>query len=139
MRESAVELIDRCQRIQEIGGIIKQDDVDKLVSALTSAVNRTSRLEEEVEALESLRPHWAQGYTSDSQAAQASTAAKSEMWDLLEVDNQTEAMMKLKRLSAISKSLDEIVSQSEGVAGFHLNGSVATWEELNMPIGDNHE
>jgi len=45
--------------------------------------------------LESMRPHWAEGHTSDSIAAQASTAALSSIWDFLEVDSQTMAMQKL--------------------------------------------
>lgn len=50
------------------------------------------------EYLESLRPHWAQGYSSDSQAAQAATGALQGLWKLLDVKNQTDAMGKLSRL-----------------------------------------
>lgn len=53
-----------------------------------------------IEMLEQLRPHWAQGHTSDSMAAQASTAALSSIWQLLGVDNQTAAMEKLRRVIA---------------------------------------
>lgn len=50
------------------------------------------------ESLESLRPHWAQGYSSDSMAAQAATSALAGMWELLGVDNQTSAMQRLRLL-----------------------------------------
>jgi len=49
-------------------------------------------------ALESLRPVWAQGYSSDSEAAQASAAALSEIWERLGVHNQTAAMQRLNDL-----------------------------------------
>lgn len=51
-----------------------------------------------VGALESLRPHWAQGYTSDSVAAQASTAALSQLWGMLKVESQTDAVQALQAL-----------------------------------------
>ena len=52
------------------------------------------------EASEALRPVWAQGWTSDSSAAQASAAALSELWQLLGAENQTAAMDKLRHLLA---------------------------------------
>jgi hypothetical protein len=42
-----------------------------------------------------LRPVWAQGFTSDSQAAQANGNALSELWAELGVQNQTDAMQAL--------------------------------------------
>ena len=48
-----------------------------------------------IETLEALRPHWAQGYSDDSVAAQATTAALSQLWKLLGVDNQTAAVQRL--------------------------------------------
>jgi hypothetical protein len=65
----------------------------------------TERQAREIEALEKLRPHWANGYTSDSVAAQASTAALSTVWEMLEVRNQTEAVMKLRRLHEVNAEL----------------------------------
>lgn len=56
------------------------------------------KLRKQVEALEQLRPQWAQGYTSDSMAAQASTTALSELWKLLGVEDQTTACAKLRAL-----------------------------------------
>ena len=49
-------------------------------------------------ALETLRPLWAQGYSSDSVAAQASSNALAEIWEILGVNNQTDAMEKLREL-----------------------------------------
>lgn len=65
----------------------------------------TKRQEGEIHALEKFRPHWAMGYTSDSVAAQASTAALSNIWEILEARNQTEAVMKLRRLHEVNAEL----------------------------------
>lgn len=51
-----------------------------------------------IEVLEAARPHWAQGYTSDGQAAQASSGALSALWKLLGAKHQTEAVQNLERL-----------------------------------------
>lgn len=56
------------------------------------------KLKQEKEYSESMRPHWAQGYSSDSMAAQASTSALSEVWDLIGVKDQTACMEKLRLL-----------------------------------------
>lgn len=55
-------------------------------------------LVDKVAVLEALRPHWAQGYTDDGIAAQTMSAALSDIWQLLGVDNQTAAMVKLRLL-----------------------------------------
>lgn len=55
-------------------------------------------LREQVEYLESLRPHWAKGYSSDSIAAQTSTSALVELWKMLGVKNQTMAVQRLREL-----------------------------------------
>ena len=47
---------------------------------------------------ENLRPHWAKGYSSDSVAAQSHLSATLHLWDLLGVDNQTEAVAKIQKL-----------------------------------------
>jgi len=55
------------------------------------------RLRESVSALESKRPHWAQGYSSDSVAAQVSHDALTQLWQLLGADNQTEALAAVEK------------------------------------------
>lgn len=76
--------------------------VSKYIAKLREEVSVVSsdneRLENTISALEELRPHWAQGYTDDSMAAQASTNAKADMWKLLNASSQTEAMSKLRTL-----------------------------------------
>ncbi|MES2783604.1 MAG: hypothetical protein V4657_12480 [Pseudomonadota bacterium] len=53
-------------------------------------------LKQQKEYIESMRPHWAQGYSDDSMAAQASTGALAEVWDMLGVKNQTDCMARLR-------------------------------------------
>lgn len=53
---------------------------------------------ERVEALESLRPQWALGFTNDSMAAQAWMCAVSSLWSMLGVHNQTDAVQRLRQL-----------------------------------------
>lgn len=67
-------------------------DLGGLVAALQSASADAANLEGKNRALESLRPHWAQGWTDDSVAAQASAAALADLWRALGATNQTEAM-----------------------------------------------
>lgn len=84
----------------------RQNVQEKLVNPVSELLEATSMLcaadrrrAEAAEALlEQMRPVWAQGYTSDSEAAQASSNALSELWGLLGVDNQTAAMEKLRGL-----------------------------------------
>lgn len=54
--------------------------------------------------LEELRPEWAQGYSSDSIAAQTSFAALHELWKILGAKNQTEAV---KILGSVKDQLGE--------------------------------
>ena len=54
------------------------------------------KLKSDIANLESMRPHWAKGYSSDSMAAQGQTSALSQVWELLGVDNQTDCMTKLR-------------------------------------------
>lgn len=55
-----------------------------------------SKLERENQALEQLRPLWAQGHSSDSIQAQTLAGALSQVWGILGVCDQTQAMQKLR-------------------------------------------
>ncbi|MEB2845904.1 hypothetical protein [Endobacterium cereale] len=78
-----------------------EEDAAKAVEELVGEpllVDRLRAAEAKIEILEGLRPHWAKGYSSDSVAAQATTAALNQIWKLLGVENQTSAVMKLREL-----------------------------------------
>lgn len=49
-----------------------------------------------LKAVESMRPQWAQGFTSDSVAAQTKSAALQQVWDYLGVSDQTACMQALR-------------------------------------------
>jgi hypothetical protein len=51
--------------------------------------------------LEILRPVWAQGFTTDSVAAQSAGTALAQLWSMLDVDNQTAAVSRLETLIAM--------------------------------------
>jgi hypothetical protein len=71
---------DAALRIEELGGKI-------------------ARAERAKDALEGLRPVWAQGWTDDSMAAQASGNALAQLWEMLGVQDQTQAVATLKALT----------------------------------------
>ncbi|NTF69398.1 hypothetical protein [Rhizobium rhizogenes] len=78
-----------------------EEDAARAVEELDGEPQLVDRLREaqaKIEALESMRPHWAKGYSSDGIAAQVTAAALSTIWKLLGVDNQTAAMEKLRDL-----------------------------------------
>lgn len=49
----------------------------------------------------------------------------------LEAEN-AELVTKCNRLTALVRSLVDLVDESKGVAGFHLNGDVAEWDEFEF-------
>ncbi len=55
-------------------------------------------LKDQIVVLEGMRPIWAQGYSSDSVAAQVSFSSLTRLWDLLRVSNQTDAVRAIERL-----------------------------------------
>lgn len=69
---------------------------------------------EHIAMLESLRPHWAQGFSSDGVAAQAQTAALSSIWEALGVSNQTEAMQRIRELVAHADAMIKERNKGKG-------------------------
>lgn len=83
------------------------DKAQELIAACDAAVAEARALAEaQRETLEQLRPFWAQGYTSDSEAAQASANALTELWKLLGVNNQTHAVIALRALLAAAEKIE---------------------------------
>ena len=92
MRDLAQARIDEMEENSDVDG----DEIEYIRVDVHEA--RIKRLEDEISHLEELRPFWAQGYSSDSEAAQASTGALSSIWSYLGVKDQTECMYALKEL-----------------------------------------
>lgn len=74
-----------------------------LVNEVETLRSTNRRLTDSIAALEKLRPHWAQGHTSDSIAAQVNLAATVGMWEALGVSDQTEAMQRIRDLIALEQ------------------------------------
>ena len=81
-----------------INALYSQNRVDQLEAELRTERAAHIRTVAKLETVEALRPHWAQGYSSDGVAAQTMSAALSQLWGLLGVSNQTDAMDTLRKL-----------------------------------------
>ena len=77
--------------------------IDPIEEYISAAEQEICELRVTVKALEELRPMWAQGWTSDSMAAQASSTALSEIWQLLGARDQTDAMGRIRALIGETK------------------------------------
>lgn len=60
----------------------------------------SSLLRQRLEHAEKMRPLWAQGYSSDSVAAQSMAGALHQLWEMLGAENQTQAVGLLRQLKA---------------------------------------
>jgi hypothetical protein len=89
----------------------------KMRNRIEQLTAERDRFSSTVDTLERLRPHWAQGYSSDSMAAQASTAALAGIWEILGVSDQTSAVAALKELTAerdrLKKALEDLIADCE--------------------------
>lgn len=77
------------------------DPITELLESVNAVVGEARQQAKDAkEVLEELRPVWAQGWTDDSAAAQASAGALAQIWKELGVTNQTEAMEKVRKWKA---------------------------------------
>jgi hypothetical protein len=83
--------------------------------------------EHRIRALEKLRPVWAEGWTKDSIAAQASAAALADLWATLEATSQTRAVQKLEKLVADSA---EMLAALEAA-----NSTLSTPDDYHSSLG----
>ena len=95
MNHSTKRFAQAKQRIEEV---LIGPCTELIESAMEVVAEARYEAKQTKDVMEQLRPHWAMGYSDDSSAAQASTAALSQIWTALGVDNQTAAMEKLNAL-----------------------------------------
>ncbi|MEJ0004413.1 MAG: DUF3850 domain-containing protein [Pararobbsia sp.] len=105
IKRQLVELEARALRAPEAApvavGDALTDEQRALEAARADALEaENARLRRSNAALEQLRPVWAQGYSSDSSAAQSTAAALSFFWLHLGAENQTQAVQKFRALVA---------------------------------------
>jgi hypothetical protein len=96
-----------------------------------AAENATLRAR--VESLEALRPHWAQGFSSDGVAAQVQTTALNQLWTLLGVSDQTAAVAALKKLTEKGAPLPDLAFlrhvDSKSAEGVNVNWMIEHHKE----------
>lgn len=81
--------------------------VRALRQAKEKAEQQLAEAQREIRGIETLRPVWAYGYSSESTATQVTSAALAQVWKALGVTNQTDAM---QRLAALREQLAEEVA-----------------------------
>lgn len=95
-------LTDKQRRYSHARNDFKRFHVDKAQELIDAADAVFEAAEIKVklteQTMEELRPIWAQGFSSDSAAAQANGSALAEIWAELGVQNQTDAMFALGEL-----------------------------------------
>lgn len=104
--EMLSNLSERAERAEDLAYMHKATDTSAGRTWQQQAEFLKKKLLEEnaeKQALETLRPIWAQGFDSASVAAQVNGAALAEIWKHLGVDNQTAAIQKLKELTPGSR------------------------------------
>lgn len=106
-RSEAGWLVDMSEVAQK--AFILADAMIKASDQETANDRRVRELQENIakleETLETLRPVWAQGHTSDSMAAQANGTALASLWRLLGVTDQTAAAERLRWLLDMEKEV----------------------------------
>jgi len=73
-------------------------DTQEGLKALADMLKRCAAEASAMKVLEPIQQTWTQGWTSDSVAAQVTAAALTQVWNLLGVENQTQAVIKLETL-----------------------------------------
>lgn len=106
-RDKVIELAKKCnadlttfdgEPLSYTFAIANLEKFVELLQSQSEPLSEIQKLQDQVEALESLRPVWATGHTSDSVAAQISASDLASVWKALGVTNQTECMQKLAQL-----------------------------------------
>lgn len=67
---------------------------------------------------------------SELERANSASVEKSDAWDAISEKNQIikDQSTLITELVGALENINEIIKDSDGVAGFHLNGDVATWD-----------
>jgi hypothetical protein len=104
MPTASVSDMNRDEDVETMRSFAGRFTTTLTAQAAARILARLERAEKTVAALEQLRPVWAQGYTSESIAAQTSAAALSRLWKMLDARCQTDAVMKLRAALAGEKA-----------------------------------
>lgn len=83
---------------QRVNSFLVEPITELLEATRVFVEEADQRANDAKEVMEELRPVWALGFTSDSEAAQSTGNALAEIWKTLGVKNQTECMVALHAL-----------------------------------------
>jgi chromosome segregation ATPase len=89
---------------------------DEAANRIEELEGKIARVESANDALEGLRPVWAQGWTNDSMAAQASGNALAQLWKMLGAQDQTQAVATLKALTEQLEAAQADAKEAEAYA-----------------------
>jgi hypothetical protein len=104
---------------QRIDAVLLNPVTNLLDAAKALVADAEARAVSAEVALKEMRPVWAQGYTSDSQAAQGWSCAVAEMWAFLGAQNQTQAMERLRDLVAVGKTAPASIWADRAAGQWH--------------------
>ncbi len=82
------------------------DTCEASADELLTLAGQVGELYRELASAETLRPQWAQGFTSDSVAAQVQSVALAQLWTILGAEDQTSAVKALRALTTITPDGD---------------------------------
>lgn len=137
-------------KIQELIGWINnrlemdlsyQEDVDIMLDCkaqLTAQADENKDLQDKIKRLEVLRPHWAKGYSSDSVATQTYLTALEQLYALLGVTNQTQAVVKINCLLQVLELIREEAANTTQEKALASTGIIweLTKQVLNNKTGE---
>ena len=102
---------------------------DEAANRIEELEGKIARVERANDALEGLRPVWAQGWTNDSMAAQASGNALAQLWKMLGAQDQTQAVATLKALTEQLEAARADAKEAEAYAE-ELEKERDRWREI---------
>jgi hypothetical protein len=91
-------LLKYAQAHEQFEALVLRPAENLLTASAEAVKDANGRATAAHDMLETMRPVWAQGFTSDSMAAQATSAALAQMWKALGVTDQTAAMAAIRKL-----------------------------------------
>lgn len=97
-------LTDQVHSVKGLGLTFNEPLLARFLTRIRDDAETIHKQAISINSLEQLRPFWAQGYSSDSHAAQTLTVALAQLHQLLNTDNQTTAVMRLKELINLVQS-----------------------------------
>lgn len=101
---SLCDLVDKSKAHRGVGLTFNEVLLARLINRIHADARTIRDQTAQIAHFEQVRPRWAMGYTTDSQAAQATTAALTDLHQMLNTNNHSEAVSRLQELIEIVRS-----------------------------------